>query len=204
MKQSQPATNEQFEKSIVCRVLEKAPTDQSLLRNNDGSALVVKSIYGMLTSSREMRKKNFQNCMGIEFFNERRTCALLIRCVGNVDGFGLYLKLNDNHVVPMEGISMFTEEKSTWQQLNFPSLTQVNKDSDSYALARKNIIPAASIRIGRSTPKEVLFPEMPGTPPWQIETDPNVNWYCLRLGSPLNGSDVKHCKMFSDKENDSF
>jgi hypothetical protein len=83
-------------------------------------------------------------------------------------------------------------------------MTRVNKDSDSYALARKHIIPAEFIRIGRSTPKEVLFPEMPGTPPWQIETDSNVTWYCLRLGSPLNGSSGKHCKLFSDHEHDRF
>jgi hypothetical protein len=104
-------THERYEKSIVCRVLEKATTNHSLLRNNDGSVLVVKSLYGQLTPSRNMRRTNFQNCIGIEFFSEKRTCAFLIRCVGNVDGFGLYLKGNHDHIIPMDNIEMFSDDE---------------------------------------------------------------------------------------------
>jgi hypothetical protein len=39
-----------------------------------------------------------------------------------------------------------------------------------------------------NTPKEAIFPELPGIPPWLAEKDPYVSWYALRVTNIDNDS----------------
>jgi hypothetical protein len=98
-------------------------------------------------------------------------CALLIRCVGNVTGFTFVQEYYDNVNDPC---NFSYSDKGIIRKTNFPEI---------YTNDYSNIISAEQVLVGKSTPKDLLFPEMQGTPPWWTESDPTAKWYCIRFGS---------------------